>query len=471
MISYKIGYKSPLDMAEKVVELVLAQPGLSRSAIVDGLKSMVERQGRMWGDPTDNTVYRWINRAIELDLLVREGTTSAARYFATETARMSWLRGQVSRPVTQRAKVGYRDEFLDSYKPNKTFYLGAANRARLANRCPIGSAPISQLGDHDVSIFLSDLAFWSSNLEGNEYDYASTVQLIEHRIDKVGASKEDRVMILNHHDAVRHIINFTPAPGASDYELQQSIGVRTSDMLALHAILSQDLMKDPRHCGALRRSHVEIRESSYIPPDVPARIAGTFGEIMRKAAKIKNPWEQSLFMIVHMPYLQPFEDCNKRTSRVACNIPLLRAGVTPMSWTDVSHRAYIDGMLAVYEYNDPLLIAEVFTEGYLRSSERFALMRREGRPDQIACDYRNELRQVVRAMILEDRDIVPPNVPQEQVPRFLEYAGTQLSALRENPHGAARFGLSPADVEAFEERSQPLHGASDTAIVRERVRG
>jgi Fic family protein len=32
--------------------------------------------------------------------------------------------------------------------------------------------------------------------------------------------------------------------------------------------------------------------------------------------------EQALFIMVHLPYLQPFDDVNKRLSRLAVNMPL-----------------------------------------------------------------------------------------------------------------------------------------------------
>lgn len=437
------------DMAELIGEVVLARPGSQRNEIIEAISELMGRRGRVFASSA-STVYRWIDQAIKMDLVTREGgTTSAARYFATERQRIRWIKKQVSVPVSSRPKKTYNEDFLGSYEPNRTFYLSERNRKRLATRCPIGSAPLSRIGEHDVSLFLSDLAFWSSQLEGNEYDYASTIQLLEHKVRKHGVSEADRIMILNHHDAVRYIIDHTPGHEASALERTQGIWLRPNDLLGLHAILSQDLMKDPRWCGSMRQSHVEIRESSYIPPDIQARIANAFSMVLDKACAIDDPWEQALFLNVHIPYLQPFEDCNKRTARVACNIPLLRAAVTPMSWTDVTHRDYVDGVIGVYEYNDPALLAEVFTEGYLRSSERFSLMQRQGRPDQIAVEYRYEVRKAVRDLVLEGREFVPPNIDPEHVPNFLAYVDQQIKTLRESPANAARFGIRQDELEEF----------------------
>jgi Fic family protein len=42
--------------------------------------------------------------------------------------------------------------------------------------------------------------------------------------------------------------------------------------------------------------------------------------------------------MVHLPYLQPFEGVNKRTSRLAANIPLIRHNLCPLSFIDVPQR-------------------------------------------------------------------------------------------------------------------------------------
>ena len=39
--------------------------------------------------------------------------------------------------------------------------------------------------------------------------------------------------------------------------------------------------------------------------------------MLDKARRIKNPVEAAFFLWVHLAYLQPFEDGNKRTSRLA----------------------------------------------------------------------------------------------------------------------------------------------------------
>ena len=75
--------------------------------------------------------------------------------------------------------------------------------------------------------------------------------------------------------------------------------------------------------------------SSYHPIEVPQIIEECFQQILDKAAAIPDPFEQAFFVLVQLPYLQPFLDVNKRVSRLAANLPLIRGNLCPLSFVDV----------------------------------------------------------------------------------------------------------------------------------------
>jgi hypothetical protein len=60
------------------------------------------------------------------------------------------------------------------------------------------------------------------------------------------------------------------------------------------------------------------------PPAIPQLTEEEFTQLIKKGAAIRDPFEQSLFLMVHLPYLQPFVDVNIRASRLPANIPLIR---------------------------------------------------------------------------------------------------------------------------------------------------
>jgi len=73
-----------------------------------------------------------------------------------------------------------------------------------------------------------------------------------------------------------------------------------------------------------------------------------------------------------IPYLQPFQVGNKRTSRIAMNIPLIRHKLAPFSFSDMGKRHYLFGLLALYERGRYSFLAEAFASSYTKSAQRYA---------------------------------------------------------------------------------------------------
>lgn len=86
-------------------------------------------------------------------------------------------------------------------------------------------------------------------------------------------------------------------------------------------------------------------------PQIDFSIHPCHVQILQTVTVIEDPFEQAFFVTVHTPYLQAFEDVNKRVSRLAANIPLIRQNLSPLSFVDVPVQACIDGLLGVYELN------------------------------------------------------------------------------------------------------------------------
>ena len=96
-----------------------------------------------------------------------------------------------------------------------------------------------------------------------------------------------------------------------------------------------------------------------------------FKHMLRVANEISNPFEQSLFLLAHLSYLQPFWDVNKRTSRIIANIPLLKNTLFPLSFMAIHKKRYIQGLLVFYELNRIDLLKQEYMESYLKSIDRY----------------------------------------------------------------------------------------------------
>ena len=69
--------------------------------------------------------------------------------------------------------------------------------------------------------------------------------------------------------------------------------------------------------------------TTFIPLSIPQKLNELFDRLLTTVDAIPDPFEQAFFVMVHLPYLQPFIDVNKRTSRLAANIPLITQNLCP----------------------------------------------------------------------------------------------------------------------------------------------
>ena len=123
-----------------------------------------------------------------------------------------------------------------------------------------------------------------------------------------------------------------------------------------------------------------------------------FDQILATAAAITDPFEQGFFVMVQLPYLQPFDDVNKRVSRLAANIPLIKGNLAPLSFTDVPRETYTAAMLG--ELGKVDLLKDIFIWGYERSASRYAAVRQSlGEPDPFRLRHRAALREVVAEVV------------------------------------------------------------------------
>jgi hypothetical protein len=322
----------------------------------------------------------------------REPIASASGQLVPLTAASRGLLTAVRAPLQKRTPVSYRRTFLESYVPNQTHYLGSKQRRRLRE---LGQTdlPHQPAGTYAKQIFqrlIIDLAYHSSRLEGNTYSLLDTKRLLELGEAAAGRGDQDTQMILNHKDAIDFLV--------SDAE---EVGFNRHTILNLHALLSNNLLGNPAAEGRLRQIPVAIGGSVYRPVEIPAVIEEIFGQVLQSASAISDPFEQAFFILVQLPYLQPFEDVNKRVSRLAANIPFIRRNLRPLSFVDVPEDLYTAGMLAVYEQNRIDLLRDVFLWAYDRSAKQYTAIRHAlGEPDAFRLRHREAIRELVNAIIV-----------------------------------------------------------------------
>ena len=458
---------TPPTELDQLVALIAAQPdGLGIEAIAQALGDSLKRR----------TLQRRLATLVAQGRIQMQGEARAARYVRNPKSVTGFLsaheaadtvqavaevyvpvspegeeiKAYVRQPRAMRAPVGYKLAFLEQYHPNHTAYLRPSLRDQLhtMGRARAEQTPAGTFARDILNRLLIDLSWASSMLEGNTYSRLDTERLIEFGQAAEGKDALETQMILNHKQAIEYLV------------LDPSHAEVTPDcIVALHAFLSDGLMADPTAVGRLRRRAVEIGGSVYLPVALPQRLEELFGIVIQMAAEIDDPFEQAFFLMVHLPYLQPFEDVNKRTSRLAANIPLIRHNLCPLSFIDVPQAAYVNAMMGVYELNRIDLLRDVFVWAYERSCQHYVAAKQNlVPPDIFRLRYRQALSDVVAAIIQNDEAVtiatvnakLPSTVAAADAAHFTQLVLQEFAAL--HPGNAVRFGIRPLVFAAWKER-------------------
>jgi hypothetical protein len=160
--------------------------------------------------------------------------------------------------------------------------------------------------------------------------------------------------------------------------------------------------------------------------------------------------------MVHLPYLQPFEDVNKRVSRIGANVSLIKGNLAPLSFVDVPEREYIAGTLGVYELNRVELLRDVYAWAYERSCQRYTAIKDSlPEPDPLRMRYRDALAAVVAGIVRGGKPIEyepirllsTPLVDTADLEAFLAMAMNELYQLHEG--SLARYRLRHSEFQRW----------------------
>ena len=385
--------------------------------------------------------------------LAPSGLSARAESYVPLSPQGSEVRDFVRRPISHRKPVGYQRKFLEGYEPNRGAYLSAAVTSHLhaLGLSPAREHPAGTYARDILNRLMIDLSWSSSRLEGNTYSRLDTQNLIEFGHAAEGKDQREAQMILNHKAAIEMLVRDAA-----------EIGFDPFTFFNLHALLSENLLMDADASGRLRKTVAQIGGSVFYPLAVPQQIEECFRLILGQANTIRDPFEQAFFVMVHIPYLQPFQGVNKRVSRLAANIPLIKHNLSPLSFVDVPEQAYVDGTLGVYELNRVDLLRDVFVWAYERSCQRYVAIKDSlPEPDPLRMRSREALIEVVSDIVrggkpieaARIRELAAPLVKPADLDQFVAMAFNDLHHLHEG--SVARYRLRQLEFRAWQ---QALHG-------------
>lgn len=346
--------------------------------------------------------------------------------------------------------MSYKREFIESYEPNVSFYVPKEIQVSLTSKGKLLKNNL-EAGTYrrilNYERLLIYLSFNSSRLEGNTYSLQDTERLLKEGISPDGKMSEETVMVLNHKEAISFLL-----------ENDQEIDLNNQTIYNLHSLLSDDLIKNPDARGKIRQIEVSIGQTTYLPIANQFQLKELFELVLIKARKIKDAFEQSFFILIHLSYLQAFEDVNKRTSRLACNIPLIKNNFCAMSFTDVPRDGYIRALLAIYEKNEIEPMLDLFCWAYSRSCQKLQGLETTNQIDPYRIKMRKERKVVLGEMIRsnihgDDLEVFIDNFTSnneiQESDKFKAIILTELDSLHEG--NIVGLGVSPEEFNSWVE--------------------
>ena len=191
-----------------------------------------------------------------------------------------------------------------------------------------------------------ELSWKSSALEGNTYTLLDTQLLLVEGVKAKNRTEFETQMILNHKNAIAFIVE------NKDLFVDK---LTFSTVEELHKIIGYNLGIEK----GVRKKLVKITASNYTPLANPHQIKEYADTALNITSRTKNPFARALLALALIPYLQIFEDGNKRTGRMLANALLIHSIGSGFSLRKVSPRQLALAYLSFYEFNSVASLSKI----------------------------------------------------------------------------------------------------------------
>lgn len=212
------------------------------------------------------------------------------------------------------------------------------NLSPLLGAGPKTAAKPTPMTARELEHLTIELSWKSSALEGNSYSLLDTQLLLTDGVKAKNKTSFETQMVLNHQEAMGFI---SKNPKAFRGE------IRFAAVEELHRHISHNLGIEP----GIRRRLVRISASNYQPPATPHKIRESADQILSIISRQTDPAVKALLAWGLMPYLQPFEDGNKRVGRLLANAILIHSIGRGVSLRGTDAKELALAHLSFYEFN------------------------------------------------------------------------------------------------------------------------
>lgn len=336
-----------MDISREILQFLHYHPFSSRDEIAQGIGF----------EGSDATMKRLIATAVQDGDILVEGKARATRYRLSAQAHLLMplnLDTYFAQDVDERqVQTSFNFDLIRTQLPAVTLFtdeeMALLQELQVEFRRHVGEMTDNEYRKEMERLGI-DLSWKSSQIEGNTYSLLETERLLRESKTADGKTKEEAVMLLNHKDALRFILD------NPDYLKVLTV----SHIEDVHQLLTKELSVDK----GIRHRRVGITGTNYHPLDNEFQIR----EAMRDTCDLingkENIFEKALLTLVLLSYIQPFSDGNKRTARITSNAILIANGYCPLSFRSVDSIDYKKAMLIFYEQNNIFAFKQIFIDQF-----------------------------------------------------------------------------------------------------------
>ncbi|MBR4389423.1 MAG: Fic family protein [Prevotella sp.] len=336
-----------MDISRQILQYLHYHPLSSRDEIAQG--TAFEGSGA--------TMKRLIAAGIQSGDVVAEGRARATRYRLSDQAHLLMplnLDTYFSLDVDERqVQTSFNFKLIREQLPNVTLFtdeeIAHLNELQVEFRQHVSEMTENEYRKEMERLGI-DLSWKSSQIEGNTYSLLETERLLRESKTADGKTKEEAIMLLNHKDALRFIID------NPDYLRELTV----SHIEDIHQLLTKELSVD----RGIRHRRVGITGTNYHPLDNEFQIREALCDTCQLINNNENVFEKAILALLLLSYIQAFSDGNKRTARITSNAILLANGYCPLSFRSVDSVDYKKAMLIFYEQNNLYAFKQIFIEQF-----------------------------------------------------------------------------------------------------------
>ncbi len=343
-----------MDTSRNILEFLHYHPNVSRQEIADGISF----------SESDATLKRLISKEVDNGNILVEGKARATRYRLSPQAHLSMplnIDTYFLKEADERlVQTSFNFELITTQIPQVKIFsedeLQRLNASQALFQKHLAEISGSQYRKEMERLGI-DLSWKSSQIEGNTYSLLETERLLRESKTADGKTKEEAVMLLNHKDALRFILD--------NQDYMKHLSIRNIE--DIHTILTKELSVDK----GLRHRRVGITGTNYRPLDNEFQIREAMQASCDAINARENVFEKAILALLLFSYIQPFMDGNKRTARLTSNGILIAFGYCPLSFRTVDSIDYKKAMLMFYEQNNLHAFKQIFILQYEFATEEY----------------------------------------------------------------------------------------------------